>query len=201
MKVQKKGKNTRQKILDCAGECFAQRGYDGAGVAEICSSAGISKGAFYHHFSSKQQVFLELLHEWLGMLKDHMTAIEQRASSVPEAFMEMAGVVEEVFQTGGSQLHIFLEFLTKAVRDPTVWQATIAPYREYRFFFAGMIERGIQKGEIRSVDPEKIAHLLVSLGVGIVLQGILDPHGARWEKVLKETVGLVVENLYLEKNT
>ena len=65
---QRRGERTRSRILQAAEDCFAQRGYDAASVAEICRSAGVSKGAFYHHFPSKQALFLELLDRWLAEL-------------------------------------------------------------------------------------------------------------------------------------
>jgi AcrR family transcriptional regulator len=63
--AQQRGEETRSHILDVAGELFAERGYDATSVAGICARAGVTKGAFYHHFKSKQAVFLELRDRWL----------------------------------------------------------------------------------------------------------------------------------------
>ncbi|MGD8474909.1 MAG: helix-turn-helix domain-containing protein, partial [Anaerolineae bacterium] len=65
MSVQQRGEETRTRILDVAQEAFARYGYDATGVAEICRRAGVTKGGFYHHFPSKQDVFLEMLERWL----------------------------------------------------------------------------------------------------------------------------------------
>ncbi|MCX6071787.1 MAG: helix-turn-helix domain containing protein, partial [Chloroflexi bacterium] len=59
------GPVTEARILDAAAECFGRRGYDATGVADLCETAGVSKGAFYHHFPSKQAVFMALLNRWL----------------------------------------------------------------------------------------------------------------------------------------
>ena len=198
---QERSRETRLKILKSAEESFAKLGYDATGVAEICQHAGTSKGAFYHHFASKQAVFIELLGEWLANLNTHMTAILQSSKSVPEALLNMGAVVREVFEAGGHQLHIFLEFLTKAVRDPTIWQSTIRPYRQYRSFFADIIAEGVRDGSLKHRNPEVMAQILVSLGVGIVFQGILDPHGARWEEVTQEAVHLFVEGIIQKEKT
>jgi hypothetical protein len=45
------------------------------------------------------------------------------------------------------------------------------------------------------LDPEIAAHIIVSLAVGLVLQGSLDPHGADWGRVLEEGVRLLLEGL------
>ena len=45
---------TRQRIVEAAGRRFKQDGIDGAGVAVVMSDAGLTNGAFYGHFSSKE---------------------------------------------------------------------------------------------------------------------------------------------------
>ena len=57
----KRSSQTRTAIIDSATRCFVREGYDSTGVAEICENAGVSKGAFYYHFESKEAVFLELI--------------------------------------------------------------------------------------------------------------------------------------------
>ena len=195
MNPQRRGEETRARILQAAGESFARCGYDATGVAEICRRAGVTKGAFYYHFSSKQALFLELLDRWLAGLDTQLEAARAGAETVPEGLLQMAGMVQQVFQVAGGQLPIFLEFLTQAAHDPAVWQATIAPYRRYRDFFASMIEAGIAEGTLRPVDPEVVAQVIVSLAVGLVLQGLLDSHGADWGQVAQEGIQMLLESL------
>jgi AcrR family transcriptional regulator len=199
MNPQRRGEETRSHILKAAEESFAQYGYDATGVAGICRRAGASKGAFYHHFPSKQAVFLELLNRWLTGLDVQLTAARAGAETVPEGFLRMAGMVRQVFQAAGGQLPIFLEFLTQAAHDPAVWQATIAPYRRYRAFFSDMIEAGIAEGTLRPVDPETAAQVIVSLSVGLLLQVLLDPRGADWGQVAQEGIGMLLRSLERKK--
>ena len=195
MTSQRRGEETRSHILQAAEECFAQYGYDATSVAEICRRAGVTKGGFYHHFPSKQALFLELLERWLAELDTQLAATRAEADTIPEGLLQMAGMVRPVFQATGEQLPISLEFWTKAARDPTVRQATVAPYRRYRDFFSGMIEAGIVEGTLRSVDPEMAAQVIVSLAAGLVLQRLLDPHGADWGKVAQEGIRMLLEGL------
>ena len=64
-KHEQRSEETRSRILKAAEGCFALSGYDGTTVSQICEAAGVSKGALYHHFDSKQAIFLELLSRWL----------------------------------------------------------------------------------------------------------------------------------------
>jgi len=195
MAIQRRGEETRAHILQAAEECFARRGYDATSVADICDLAGVSKGAFYHHFSSKQTLFLELLERWLVGMDALLESARVDANTVPDGLLQMASMVQPVFQEGRGRLPFFLEFWNKAARDPVVWQATIAPYRRYRDFFCKMIEAGIAEGTLRPVDPEATAQIIVSLAVGLVLQGVLDPGGADWGQMAHDGVRLLLNGL------
>lgn len=190
-----RGDETRERILSAAEECFNELGYEGAGLAEICGRAGVSRGAFYHHFPSKQAVFLVLLERWLVGVEEGLAAARASAATVPEQLTAMADVVEAVFAAGRGRLPLFLEFWTQAAHDPAVWEATIAPYRRYRDLFAGLICSGMDEGSLRAMDPTVAAQLLLALGLGLVLQGLLDPDGADWSNAVREGVAILLNGM------
>jgi len=192
------GPETHARILDAAGECFAREGYDATGVAEICSTAGVSKGAFYHHFPSKQAVFLSLLDRWLGMLDEQLLAITQQPGTAAQAMQRIAGMSRGVFQSARGQLPMFLEFWTQSAHDPTVWRAAIAPYQRYREFFSLLIETGMAEGSFRPADPKTAGPVLVALAVGVLLQGLMDPDGADWSAVMQQGVDLLSRGMRVE---
>lgn len=59
----RRAQETRQLILDAAYLLFARQGYGQTSVDSILAEAGISKGAFYHHFESKEELFRALLND------------------------------------------------------------------------------------------------------------------------------------------
>ena len=65
---------TRQRILEAAGRRFKQDGIDGAGVAAVMSDAGLTNGAFYAHFASKEDLVA-------NVLADQLRAQRQSAST------------------------------------------------------------------------------------------------------------------------
>lgn len=190
-----RAEETRERILAAAEECFARQGYDATGVAEICRRAGVSKGAFFHHFPTKQEVFLELLDRWLVESGEKLAALQAGASTVPEGLMQMAETAQQVFEMARGKLPIFLEFLSRAARDPQAWRATISPYRRYRAFFTAMIEAGIAEGSLQRVDPEAAANALVSLAIGLVLQATVDPEGADWGRIAHQSVQIFLRGV------
>ena len=94
---------TRRRILDAAFEVFAERGYHEAVVDEIVRVSQTSKGAFYFHFPSKQDIFLRLVDELVERLSQKAEAAIARADG-DEAKVDAAlGAVFDAF-SGHRQL-------------------------------------------------------------------------------------------------
>lgn len=193
--MQARSGETRARILQSALRLFSERGFDATGVAEICGAAGVSKGAFYHHFEAKQSVFLHLLEDWLRQVDADLLAALQEAPTVVDGLLGMAARSRGVFSAADGRLSILFEFWGQARKDPVVWERTIAPFRRYRDMFAEVVRRGIAEGSLRPVDAEKAAQTLMSIAVGVILQGVLDPKGARWDRVIQDIIGMLVEGM------
>jgi AcrR family transcriptional regulator len=193
-----RSKQTRTSILDSATTCFACDGYDATGVAEICENAGVSKGAFYYHFESKEAVFLELIDAWLKVLETSLHEVAAEAKTVPEGLIKMAGMVQHVFENNRQFMSLFLELWTHAGRNEKVRLATLAPYRRYQDIFAGLIQRGIDEGTIAPVDPAAAGQILLSLTSGLFLQASLEPVGTDWGNILLKSIDILLNGLRKE---
>ena len=58
---QLQSEQTRQQIIDTAARLFASRGFDGTSMSDLAAAAGLTKGAFYHHFESKDALFFAVV--------------------------------------------------------------------------------------------------------------------------------------------
>src|SRR3954453_2947690 len=65
---------TRQRVVEAAGRRFKQDGIDGAGVATLMADAGLTNGAFYHHFTSKEDLVANVLADQLRVQRHSFDA-------------------------------------------------------------------------------------------------------------------------------
>jgi len=195
MKQQDRATQTKEGILKAAEHLFAVQGYEATSVSMICDAAGVSKGAFYHHYKSKQSIFLELMQRWLKGLDEQLGQIDESTEDVKEGLLSMGEIIGQVLDVGGPQLPIFLEFWSRAIRDPDVWDATVEPFQRYRDFFAALVQRGIDDGSLRDLSPHHTARVLIALAVGMLVQGLLDQGGEDWQDITQEALELLLHGI------
>jgi AcrR family transcriptional regulator len=191
--MQHRSEETRTQLMNSAIKLFSNRGFNAASVDDICKEAGVSKGAFYHHFESKQSLFLALLDGWLHNIDSAIEA--SREKSAPETFLQITEAFPFIFGSAGEHLPMFLEFWLQASRDDLIWQASIAPYRRYHNYFTSLIKKGVDEGSFVEVDPELTARMIVSMAMGLLLQSLLDPKGAKWEATARAITDMMLNTL------
>ena len=195
MKLKEKGAASKNKLLKSAAACFAENGFDAASVDEICRHAGLSKGGFYHHFASKQDLIIELLNQWLERVDDYIKSAQGSSKNMQELFTNIAGKARPVFVEASEQLPIFLELWIKASRDPKLKERTIIFYKRYLDFFKKVINEGMDNGVVREVNPVAASRIIMAVAVGLMMQGLLDPDGADWDKVARESSAILIGGL------
>jgi len=80
MPQQKRGIETRKRILEAAQVLFSRDGYNGTNAKEITAEAGVSVGSFYAYFKDKKELFMELTH---GHMKQEILAMMDRMQDLP----------------------------------------------------------------------------------------------------------------------
>ena len=89
MKITKeKSEKNRQDLLEAAARLFCERGVDGTGVADICKKAGLTHGALYSHFESKDDLAAEALAYELGKSLPRMKKVVGSKKPTLAAYLE-----------------------------------------------------------------------------------------------------------------
>ena len=195
MTQEERSQETRSSILAAAEQSFAERGYDVTSVDSICRAAGVSKGAFYHHFPSKGSVFVALLNAWLADLDRQFALMQSGGASVPQQVAAMAAGVNEIYHVAGTKWNILLEFWAKSKADPEVAHSTVDMIRRYQVFFRQVLERGIAEGSLQVQDVDLAAAVVLSVVLGLLLQGILDPEGQDWGALMQRALAMLMDSM------
>jgi len=88
----RKGEQTRARLLDAAKEIFEESGFLDARISDIAERAGLSHGAFYHYFDSKEQIFREIAELLDDELAEPMDSVifSQSSSADPHERLQTA---------------------------------------------------------------------------------------------------------------
>jgi len=186
---------TRAAIIDAAAACFAEKGYAETGVAEICARAGISKGALYYHFESKQAIFLELVDIQLADLEEVLEKTARDAKNIPESLLRLSHLIQGLIQSDYTRAGIFLEVWSQASRDQTVREASLATFQRFEDIFTRLIQRGIDEGTFAPIDPNAGAQALLSIASGTFMRSLLDPQRTDWGKIAEESIEILINGL------
>jgi AcrR family transcriptional regulator len=196
--MQQRSAETKEKILLTAQELFSTAGYDATGVSQICTAAGLSKGAFYHHFPSKHAVFMTLLQNWLDEMDVVFSTASVESNGVLAGISRMANSSDIIFDQVQGHFPLFLEFWSKSIRDERVWEETKQPFLKYYFYFSQMIKDGIAEGSVRPMDAGTASRAILGLAIGIILQGLLYPQEADWKAELQNSMDILLRGLQNE---
>jgi AcrR family transcriptional regulator len=149
-----KGKVRRGEILRQAAEVFRRRGFHGAGMREIASALGMTPGALYYYFTSKEELLYQVQTLALENLIATGRAIAGSALPPPEKIEKLirAHLAQILGEMGGGLAHVEFHALPKArLRE------VVAGRDEYDRLLREMIEEGIAAGAFRDVDSKLAA--------------------------------------------
>jgi TetR/AcrR family transcriptional repressor of nem operon len=101
-KTATKGEETQKRILDAAQALILENGFAGMSVEQLISSLGLTKGAFFHHFKSKQELARTLIQrystEGISLFTTNMARARKLSDDPLQQFLILIGLYEELFE-------------------------------------------------------------------------------------------------------
>jgi TetR/AcrR family acrAB operon transcriptional repressor len=170
---------TRTKLLSAALRVFSQNGYAASRLEDIAQAAQVTRGAIYHHFGSKEKLYIELVHHY-----------EAGINQVAQEIMDEGGTPRTILQRLLVRLFEYLEEneeyravvelsvnkveFTKELEELTR-QITLGRRILIRYF-ADLLRQGMDAGEFRADLPvDDAARALVGFINGMGLIWVQDP--------------------------
>ena len=179
--------NARERLLNTATVLFAEKGYAGASVWEIVEKAGVSKPVLYYYFKSKEGLFYAILEWAAGVQQNILNEIFEARGTVLDRFIFLYRRVYEGIQQYKS-LYIMIHGLIYGPPQG-VPEYDFASYQRHMLDAVKRIYlEGVSAGEIRQVDAEEVAFLVLglmdfSLNMDMVLPELADSQ--RPERLLR----------------
>jgi AcrR family transcriptional regulator len=166
---------TRRKLVDAALELFFEKGYDNVTVDDICEKAGVSKGAFYGHFKSKDQAVLEEFLKVDDYYREMLPEILKEESYVDKgiAFVRLA------LRYIASQGEMVIKVAYSSQIAPGKEASPIASSDRLLYTLAeGLVKEAQKAGEVRQdLDSGEIAQAIIRAIRGTVYDWCLQDGG------------------------
>ncbi len=169
-----KGVAKREEILDVALELFALKGYDRTSVREIARAAGLSQAGLLHHFSSKEELFVEVLRRRDVMNREAFRAGHEDSDSVSRL---VSIVRQNMTQPGLVRLYVTMSAESTDAESPAHGFFE-ERYRSLRAEVGNDVRKKQERGELSAeLDPDAIASLLIAAADGLQIQWLLEEDG------------------------
>ena len=185
------------KILDAAKTLFSSKGYHETSMDDIVKESGLSKGAIYGHFESKEKLFLAVQQRKLDASLSKMEALFSPEDSAAERLKKaLDSQFDENCDTTREACMINLEILFTAARNESsraeVEKRATSAYR----FWRDILKEGIKRGEFKKdLDIEAMAPILDATVDGLSLHWMIG-HDFDWTRMKQAFLQLVTKGMY-----
>ncbi|MGW1519904.1 TetR/AcrR family transcriptional regulator [Streptomyces sp. NPDC002287] len=152
-----------QRLLAVATRLFAERGYDRTSVQEIVEAAGVTKGALYHYFGSKDDLLHEVYARMLRLQQQRLDAVAGSGAPVEERLR--AAAADVVVTTIENLDDAMIFFRSMHQLSPEKYKQVRAARRRYHERFRALVEEGMAAGVFSTATP---ADLVVDYYFGSV---------------------------------
>ena len=158
-RLTQRGKDRRRQLMEHAARRFADNGYHPTSVAEIVQGMGVGKGVFYWYFSSKEELFLEILREAQQDLRRRQhQVIGDEVDPVRRIELGIRGTMAWLAEH--RQLLTLFQFAASEERfAPTLRRGTEVAIADV----VPHVKEGIVAGRIRDTDPLVLTHAIVGV--------------------------------------
>jgi AcrR family transcriptional regulator len=171
-------KLTRSKLIDAALQLFSTSGYEHATVDDIAQAAGYSKGAYYFHFSTKDDILIELMRIWTEE-RNRVLAAELTAEG--SGTERLQGILAGFFSYKDDPrwYAMLLEFWAQATRNPEVGSRLSQAYASWRRQLAEAFQAAEDAGELRLGSAADAAAVALAAHDGYAVQIAIGSPGGR----------------------
>ena len=187
--------SARDVLMSSAATLIAERGYSGASVDSIVETAGLSKGTFYWHFESKEELFLALIEERIDRPVRSLIEITRTAPAETAAAPTVSRGLADLFAGRRELLVLVQEYWAVALRSGPVRRRYRARQNALTKTLAEALEaRHHETGVPLTLPAESLATAFIALAQGLAIEAALRPDATDRE-LYGEILSLVYDGI------
>ncbi|MFF1690212.1 MULTISPECIES: TetR family transcriptional regulator [unclassified Streptomyces] len=183
----------RRALLTSAIQLFEKNGYAGTSVQSIIDGANLTKGAFYHHFKTKEDLLVQVHDQFIDyqlyrarrvVANEKLATDEVLRRLIVEALLEPMAIYK-------SEITVYLQ--ERRYLSGEVFAGIREKREEFERYFLDVIERGIEEGVFRRLGPPRIMAFGI-IGMGAWTYSWLDAEGPVTPAEIGKTYAEMVVN-------
>jgi len=162
-----RGEETRRRILAEAADAFADRGYGSTSLNDLVRSTGLTKGAFYFHFASKEELALEVFRskheEWHGKV---LAVLEEEDRAIDQLVAVMRTVTELI--EADPSARCVGRLADELSREPQLASIVSGQFEAWVELSTELLRRAQKEGDVRAdLDPAEVSEVAVAGFIGL----------------------------------
>ncbi|MGE5265411.1 MAG: TetR/AcrR family transcriptional regulator [Acidobacteriota bacterium] len=188
-------KERTQQILEAAMKVFSRAGFQKASMDDIVAESGLSKGALYWYFKSKDEIIAGILDYLFARELADIRALPEAEGSAHDRLLRFAQFTLAEIRQMTRLLPITYEFYTLALRNKTVQRVLKKYLANYLAGLIPVIEQGMARGEFRKMDARQVSISFGAIVEGALLLWVFDPKLVNLEAQIESGIQLLLAGL------
>lgn len=189
-RLTQRGQERRRQLMEFAAARFAEQGYHPTSVAEIVQGLGVGKGVFYWYFSSKEELFLEILKD---AQHDLRRTQQQAIDGIDDPVRRIERGIQASMRWSSEHPELYNLFAFAATEErfaPALRKGQATAVSDAMRH----VQAGIDAGAIREGDPNLIAHAILGV-TSHLARRFVHEEGQPWPDVADGAVAFCLEGL------
>ncbi|MEN6493960.1 MAG: TetR/AcrR family transcriptional regulator [Thermoguttaceae bacterium] len=162
-------------LAQTAFELFSERGFDEVAIDQIAARAGVTKGSFYSHYRSKQEIILAACQYYY---QTYQQKVHRAIAPLTDSMERLRRVLELAVRTCviDRPTRVFTtEIFALSLKDPQVRSGWLQFYNTVREMYIGLVVAATAAGQMEVADPRAAVNLMLATIEGVKLRAVFEP--------------------------
>ena len=185
----------KSQIMEAAMKVFTKKGYASARMDDIVMESGLSKGAIYHHYNGKKEIFLALMTHWETQTFPDFYSKNGKERSAADILRDFSNEILNVFKSRSYVFHAEVEFWSLSNQDDEIRKRSKELYEKIINLFELVINKGIREKDFIHVNSRMTAIYILSVFQGINWFCIFKDTKLKAEDYIHDSIEMIISGL------